>query len=56
MRAGAGLGGSSITCLAAGTPVRVTLPDSIYTDGYAWVFVRTEAGIEGWVASEFLVE
>ena len=56
MRAAAGLGGSIITCLAAGTPVRVTLPDSIYTDGYAWVFVRTEAGIEGWVASEFLVE
>lgn len=56
LRSGAGLGGGIVTCLAAGTAVQVTLPDSIYTDGYAWVFVRTEAGLEGWVASEFLVE
>lgn len=56
LRSDAGLGGAIITCLAAGTPVQVTLPDSIYTGGYAWVYVRTRAGLEGWVASEFLVE
>lgn len=51
----AGLSGAVRDCLKAGTPLTILSSDTVAGDGYAWLNVRTPAGYEGWVASQFVI-
>ncbi len=42
-------------CFDAGTPLTVLNESTVAADGYAWINIRTAAGYEGWVASEYLI-
>ncbi|HEX6032679.1 MAG TPA: SH3 domain-containing protein [Tepidiformaceae bacterium] len=55
VRGSAGLGAGILDCLAAGSQVTVLSESTVATDGYQWLNVRTGGGVEGWVASEFLI-
>jgi len=54
VRDSAGLSGTVLNCLAAGTTVTFVSDEVVTQDGYTWTKVSV-AGQEGWVASEYLV-
>jgi hypothetical protein len=53
LRTGGGLGNAIIRCLPHGTRV-TAIGESVVVGGRYWAKVRTDAGEEGWVATEFL--
>lgn len=46
---------NALDCLEPGTPVWLVDDSGYPASGYAWVKVRVEGRVEGWVASEYLV-
>ena len=54
LRAGAGQSQARLRILTEGTRLTV-LEGPEASDGYNWWKVRTEDGVEGWVAGEWLV-
>lgn len=55
VRSAAGLAGSILDCLPAGTPLTIVDDSRIAADGYAWVRVETAGRPAGWVANQFLL-
>jgi uncharacterized protein YraI len=55
MRDTAGLGGAILECLSAGTALTVLDDSGVSADGYTWTRVSLSAGVEGWVASAYLI-
>ncbi|HEX6031562.1 MAG TPA: SH3 domain-containing protein [Tepidiformaceae bacterium] len=53
LRTGGGLGNSVVACLSDRTRV-TALAESVVVGGRYWAKVRTDAGAEGWVATEYL--
>jgi uncharacterized protein YgiM (DUF1202 family) len=44
-----------VACLDAGTQVTILSESGTTAGGHTWVHISTEAGDDGWVASEFLI-
>ncbi len=55
VRSTAGLNGKVLACLKAGTAVTIVDESSTTVGGYTWAHVTADGGVDGWVASEFLV-
>lgn len=53
LRTGGGLGSSIVTCLKHGARFRV-IGESVLVGGRMWAKVRTDDGLEGWLATEYL--
>jgi hypothetical protein len=55
LRTGGGLGNGIITCLPHGTRLTV-IAETVAVNGRHWAKVRTQAGDEGWVATEYVIK
>ncbi|MGH2611250.1 MAG: SH3 domain-containing protein, partial [Tepidiformaceae bacterium] len=55
LRTGGGLGEGIITCLPDGTRFTV-IAKTVAVGGRHWAKIRTEAGAEGWVATEYVIK